>query len=239
MLCTGVLALIGFSILVTGLPGIVRAPEPDRHKDGFAVAFFGIDKAQCLVNHYGRRPAGEGFRLSVAAQHRVDVEEIGGGQPVVVSEMSGVSRVGCQYRHPGSLVSTQVPFPEMGSRIARFAKYICDGRLLQAHRPSDAEDGRPVVVAAGEYTGTGGGADGCPGIEMVHPESGGGHGIQLRGTQHRVSLIAGFPPALVVTHQQDDVRTAIGLLGESALTQQQCGQEQAYHTLKLLHLCQR
>ena len=48
-----------------------------------------------------------------------------------------------------------------------------------------------------------------PRVETVKPQTFGGHGVQHRRLHHRVSVVAGFLPPVIVTHHQNDIRAVI------------------------------
>ncbi len=63
-----------------------------------------------------------------------------------------------------------------------------------------------VVSSSGQYGRPGRRANGASGIEPVEAKSLGGHFIEVGCLEHRMFVIAGLSPSLVVCHDQNEVR---------------------------------
>ena len=70
---------------------------------------------------------------------------------------------------------------------------------------SHNEDHRFKGVSAGDDATAGGRAGGVGGVETVHSQSCGSHLVEDGCLQVRVAVVGRLVPAVVVTHEKDDV----------------------------------
>ena len=70
---------------------------------------------------FGRVPF-ELFKFSAAAEERVAVEEIRGGEPLVETEFTGVMIVGGEDGGAGAAETVEVPFAKMRGGVAGVAE---------------------------------------------------------------------------------------------------------------------
>ncbi len=99
-----------------------------------------------------------------------------------------------------------MPLAEMACGVAGFAQQMRDGDLLRAHGPVGGERAVAIRMAPRQHTAAGGRARRVRRVKTIQPQSVGGHLVEDRRLQMRVSVIARLLPAMVVAHQQDDVR---------------------------------
>ena len=72
------------------------------------------------------------------------------------------------------------------------------------------KNARSVVSSSGQYGRPGRRANGASGIEPVEAKSLGGHFIEVGCLEHRMFVIAGLSPSLVVRHDQNEIRLLLG-----------------------------
>ena len=137
---------------------------------------------------------------AVARQGRVQLEEVVVRQPLVEAHCAGTER-------RAGLDGADVPLAEVAGRVAGVAQHVRDGDLLRPHRPVGRE--RPVAHrvppgehAAAEWAST----TGAPRRSGPCAGPRGGHPVEHRRLQELVPVVAGLLPAVVVAHQQDEVR---------------------------------
>jgi hypothetical protein len=149
--------------------------------------------------------AGERLEFSAAAEERIAVEEIRDGEPLVETEGAGAVVVGAEDGRAGAAEAVEVPFAEVAGGVAGVAEGARERFLLEAEGEAVVLDAGAVVGAAGHDGGAGGRAIGRAGVETIEAQAGGGHGVEVRGFEERVAVVAGFAPAHVVGHDEDDV----------------------------------
>ena len=194
-------------VLVLGLEWPVRRRVPDHDEGGFVLFVRPLDELQGFVDQNFRRLPVDALRCAVATQQRIEVELIGGAEPVIEPEFTGVVRIGQWHRIVGVGRShgVEMPFAEMGGGVSGIAKGDGQCFLLLVDGAANGEHSRAVVGPAGQHRRTSGGALGSPRIEAVHAQPILGHGIQIGRLKDRVVVIAGLCPTHVVGHDQNHV----------------------------------
>ena len=157
-----------------------------------------------LVDDDGRALALEALgRPAVARQRRVQLEEIVVRQPLVEAHRPRIEGRARLHR-------ADVPLAEVAGGVAGLAQQVGDGDLLRAHRPVGGEGAVAHRMTPRQHAPAGGRARRVPRVEPVQPQARGGHGVEDRGLQVGVPVVAGLLPAVVVAHQEDDVRAVGG-----------------------------
>lgn len=150
------------------------------------------------------------FDLAGSAHQGVVVEEIRDTEPNLEAEGTGMVRVFGENGNAGPAESVEMPFPEMRGRVAGLQECLGNGFFLFAKRVAMIENSGSIVAAAGQHCCSGRGTVGGAGVESIEPQSVGSHGIEVRGLQVGVLVVARLSPALIIGHDEDDVRSLIG-----------------------------
>ena len=144
------------------------------------------------------------FEFSVPTHDGVEVEEIGDGIPMVEAKDSGVMGVVFENRSAGTAVTIEVPFSKVTGGVSCLFEGCREGFFLPSQGVSVVEDGGAIVAPAGENRGAGGRAI-WRGVESVEAEAIFGHRVEVGSLENRVTVVAGFAPTLIVSHDEDDV----------------------------------
>ena len=99
-----------------------------------------------------------------------------------------------------------MPFPEMPAMVARLGQQMSNRNLLRPQRIARIKGAVAVGVPPGQNTAARGRARGVTGIKMIKPQTGTCHFIEHGRLEMWVAIVTGFRPAMVITHQEDDVR---------------------------------
>ncbi len=170
----------GLLVFREGAEGPVRGGVPDDREHGLAVLRLLRDVAQPFGDQDFRRVAFELLRLSVLAEHRIQVELVRVAQPVVEAEFAGVVGIVTGHRIvPARVDLVQVPLAEVRRRVAGLAERLGDRLLLLVDRVADAEGPGAVVRAARNDGGTGRRAARGASVEAVHAQAGRGHRVEV------------------------------------------------------------
>ena len=97
-------------------------------------------------------------------------------------------------------------------KIIFAALLVCTSLLVCPNRVSadggaGGEGAHAHRAAARHDAGARGRAIEVGGVESVEPQRGRGHGVEVRRLELRMAVVTGIAPALVVRHDEDDVRS--------------------------------
>ncbi len=84
---------------------------------------------------------------------------------------------------------------------------MSDGDFLRTNGPTGREGSVAVRMASGENAAPCWRARGVGGVKAIHAEPGGGHLVEDGRLKVRVSIVAGFFPAVIIAHEENDVWT--------------------------------
>jgi hypothetical protein len=195
----------GGAVAIRGFERGVGRAIPNDGESGFGAGTVPREEFQGLGDNDFGRISFEFFELSATAEERIAVKKIGGGEPLVETELTGVVIIGGEDGSAGAAETVEVPFAEMRSGVAGVAEGARQRFFLAAERVAVVFNAGAVVVAPGHDGGAGRRAIRGASVEAVEAETGGGHGVEVGRFKKRMAVIAGFAPAHVVGHDEDDV----------------------------------
>src|SRR5438874_1501323 len=99
-----------------------------------------------------------------------------------------------------------MPLAEVPAMVAGRPQNLRDGDLFRPQRPAGGKGAIAIWMASSHEAAAGRGAARMPGVEAVESQSGGGDFIELGCAHMRMSIVAGLFPAVIVTHEEHDVR---------------------------------
>ena len=140
---------------------------------------------------------------SVVAEERAVLVKIRAGKPVVESAVAGAGRAVGAHR-------ADVPLAEMRRRVAGFLERLGDGDLLRPQGVAPCKTAEAIRVAPGHHAAASRRADGRRRVKPVEPQTGPRHLVHHRRLEHGMTVVPCVPPALVISHAENEVRTLIG-----------------------------
>ena len=169
-------------------------------KNGLSVFAGAIDEADGFVDDdLGAFALDDFGRAAVAGERRIQLEEVVVRDPLVKSHRAGIDgRCG--------LDRADMPLAEVTAAIAGLSQDVRDRDLLRPERPAGGEGAIAVRMASGEEAAARRRATRMRGVEAIEPQAGGGDLIEHRRLDVRMAVVAGLLPAVIVAHEQDDVR---------------------------------
>ena len=114
------------------------------------------------------------LRHAVAAEHRIEVEEIVGGNPFVETQLAGRKRVagedgaaGHRGGVPVAVLAVEMPFAEVARRVAGRLQDLRDRQFLRADRRAGVKGAHAMRMPPGHDAGARGRAVEVRGVEAV------------------------------------------------------------------------
>ena len=160
-------------------------------------------------NHFGRvalqllKVTG---RPTTAAHQWITVKKIRHRKPCGEAENVGPIGIIWKNRHAWSTDAIKVPLPKMGCRVAGGCQCSRECFLLQPQRMPVRGNPGSLMCAASQHCCSGWRTDWSARIKPVKPQATPGHLIEVWGFQKGMSVVASLSPALIVRHDQHDVR---------------------------------
>ena len=113
-----------------------------------------------------------------------------------------------------------MPFPEEACLIALLLQHFGDRDFTDTHAAGvRREDAKTKWIASRQTAAARRRTQRRSRIEAIKPHTTGSHLVQIRRFQNLVSIKANIPPALIVTHNQNDVGRRLfrqrGILGKA------------------------
>ena len=177
------------------------------------------DPANRLVEIHVGAVSLERLLLAVAEQDRIKV--VGSGRIGRLSDAAALVDHGClEALIDGALrvVVPEVPLAEDPGAVAGISEHLCDGYFVRRHHGAaqvGVDHTCPVVVAAGHQRGPSRSAHRRY-VEARHFDALGRQGVEPGCLQDRVAVRTELSPALIVSHDQDDVGPVGDLAGRPA-----------------------
>lgn len=153
-----VLAVLGevsewCAVFFGGDHGVVGGAEPDDDEEGIVGLGLFLDEFEGFGDGDFGGVAIVVFDFAAAAEERVHVEVVGGGQPGIEAEGTGVMGIVGEDGSTGSAEAVEVPFAKVTGAVSLIAKGLGDGFFLEAKRVAVVEDTAAVIGTAGEDGG--------------------------------------------------------------------------------------
>ena len=169
----------GLSVFIARHHWRVRRPIPDRREERLARLALRFHVREGLIYNDHRRVPFEFLEVAIAAHHRVQIEEIGNGQPFVIAVFARVILVVAQDGHAWSAQTVQVPLAEVARGVTRCAQGFRNRLLLQSQNVAVLIHARAVIGPSRQHAGSRRRANGRPRIEPVEAQTVGRHSIEI------------------------------------------------------------
>ena len=185
----------------------VGVAEPYHRKERFVALGRLADPVQRQVGRDVRAFAVGLDHLPVVAEERAVLVKIRTRKPVVEPAVARAGRAVGAHR-------ADVPLAKMRRRVAGFFERLGDGDLLRPQRVAPREAAEAVRVAPGHHAPACRRTNRCRRVEAIESQTGSRHLIHHRRLEHRMPVVAGVTPALVVGHAENEVRPLGQRLGQ-------------------------
>ena len=147
------------------------------------------------------------FYSSLPADKRIVVKEVADAKPSVKTKGAGMMRIFFEDGNSRSAQAVQVPFSKVSGGVAVVSEGLGDGSFLETQRVAVIKNAGAVVASAGENGGASRGTVGGAGVKEIEAQAVGRHSVQIRSFEVGMILVAGLSPALIIRHNENDMRT--------------------------------
>ena len=194
---------------------MVRIAEPDHREERFVALGRLGDPVQREVGGDVRAFAVSLDHASVMAEERAVLVKVRTRKPFVEPAVAGAGRAVGTHR-------ADVPLAEVRGRVAYLLERLGDGDLLRPQGVAPREAAEAVRVAPSHHAAASRRTNRSRRVESIEPQAGPRHLIHHRRLEHRMPVVAGVTPALVVGHAENKVRPLGQRLGQGGRRKQDC-----------------
>ena len=184
----------------------MRRAIPDDNKKRFAGVLIGSKELKSFADNDFRGIAAMLFYRSLPTHQRIIIKEVADAKPSVKTKGAGIVRVFFENGNSRPAQAVQMPFAKMRGGVAVVPKGLGGGFFLETQRIAVVKNAGAVVASAGENGGPSGRTIGSAGVKVSEPQAIGRHSVKVRGFEMRMVLIADLSPALVIRHNENNMR---------------------------------
>ena len=130
---------------------------------------------------------------------RIHLKEVIVRHPLIETHSAGVSR-------RRSLYGSEVPLAEMTGGVSGFLHDVGDANLFRSDGKARSKGSVSVGMTSGYDTAARRRADRGSGVEPIHTKTGCGHLVEYGCVQIRMTVIGRLVPAVVIAHEEDNIR---------------------------------